>query len=228
MIGRQTIVESECLTIGSHSNGTSGEHHHSHLLTTGTSTLQQIGLIVENAVHDDIDIRLIASLHNHVQFLTHGFINQLGLLEERHFGFQLREADTRANGCVYIVCRSLEDYWSTIRALDPGQAKTELLVCRKQFLTDERWTVLQVVVPENSHFLSGYKIKNIHVVIFLLSLKLLQEQNVTLECSLYSVVNHSYDSGIQSIQIYTSLDHKGCIRITIGDINVTVCNTDCI
>nr|DAQ51269.1 MAG TPA: hypothetical protein [Caudoviricetes sp.] len=167
VIRRQTVVIAVGLAIRGDSDGTSGQSHHTHLLTTSTSTLKEMDLIGKDAVHDRVNVRLIAGLEDHVELLTKLFIDVSALLEEGHLGLQLVKADTRTRNSTDIKCRGLENDGKTVGALDPAELQTQLFVSGEQFLAEIGRHILNMSFPIGSQFRSLDEIKNRHLVILL-------------------------------------------------------------
>ena len=159
-----TIIESEALAICSHRNNTGSECHHTHSLTRSGSTTEQTSFIVENLVHDRIDVSLIAGLKNKIEFLTKLFIDISRLLEVRHLCSKLVKADTCTRNCMYIKSRSLKYNREALGTLNPLKGNTALLIIREQLFTRIRSFVLSELFPVCNEFSTLHQIENSHLL----------------------------------------------------------------
>ena len=211
------IVIAVRLTVGGDSDSAGGKSHHAHLLTTGTSALQQMHLVGEDTVHDRVNVRLISGLENHVELLTELFVDVGALLEEGHFGLQLVEADTRTGHSTHIKRRGLEDNGQTVRTLDPVELQAEFLVGGEQLLTEVGGHILSVLFPVSSELRSLDEVKNSHCVVLLsYLLEELDGRHFALTSSRKQLCRGSVDL----VQINKAPDKECAIGVTISDINI--------
>nr|DAJ19440.1 MAG TPA: hypothetical protein [Podoviridae sp. ctgHy19] len=211
------IVIAVRLTIGSDSDSAGSESHHAHLLTTGTSALQQMHLVGKDTVHDRVNVCLIAGLENHVELLTELFVDVSALLEEGHFGLQLVKADTRTGHSTHIKRRGLEDNRQTVRTLDPVELQAEFLVGGEQLLTEVGRHVLSVLFPVSSELRSLDEVKNSHCVVLL---SYLLEELDGRHFALTSSRKQRCRGSVDLVQINEAPNEQRTIGVTISDINI--------
>ena len=159
-----TIVKGKALTICSHRDNTGSKCHHTHSLTRSTSTTKQTSFIVKNLVHYRIDVSLVASLKNKIEFLTKLFIDIGRLLEVRHLCSKLFKADTCTRNCMYIKCGSLKYNRQTFATLNPLEGNATLLVIREQLFARIRSFVLSELFPICNEFSTLHQIENSHLL----------------------------------------------------------------
>ena len=159
-----TIIKSETLAICSHRDNTSGECHHTHSLTRSSSTTKQTSFIVKNLVHNGIDVSLVASLKNKIEFLTKLFIDVCRFLKVRHFCSKLIKANTCTRNCMHIKCRSLKHNRQTFATLNPLEGNASLLIIGEQLFARIRSFVLSELFPICNEFGTLHQIENSHLL----------------------------------------------------------------
>ena len=159
---RHAVVIGERLAVVSHGDSTSGESHHAHALTSSTSTTEQVHLVVKHMGEDGVDVSLVASLDDHVELLAKLLVDVSRLLEVRHLGDKLVEADARTGDRVRIKSGSLQHDGKTTGTLDPRKLETTLLVIGEQLFTGIRSLILRQSLPVSRKLRSLNKIEDIH------------------------------------------------------------------
>ena len=158
-----TVIESEALAICSHRDNTGSECHHTHSLTRSSGTTEQTSFIVKNLVHDRIDVGLVASLKNKIEFLTKLFIDVGRFLKVRHLCSELIKADTCTRNRMHIKSRSLKYDREALGTLNPLKGNASLLIIREQFLTRIRSFILSEFFPICNELNALHQIENSHL-----------------------------------------------------------------
>ena len=170
--GGNAVVEREGLTVSGHRDNARGERHHAHTLSRGGGTAQKIHLVIEDAVHDGINVGLITGLKDKVKLLPKLLVNVGALLEVRHLGGKLLEADAGTRHGKGVERGRLQHDRETTGTLNPLKGKAALLVVGEKLLARVRGLVLRKLLPVGGKLRRLHNIKDRHSLYLLINLSL--------------------------------------------------------